>query len=246
MPALQDSQRAFARHLRDPGVAPEPRGVSERRLQIYRELVYRNIEGFIAGGFPVLQRLLSPEQWDELVRGFIRDHRCHTPYFLRIAEEFLAFLQERNTSGWEPPYLFELAHYEWVELALDVADQDLPPTSARAPDLDSVPRLSPLARLLAYNYPVQQIGPANPFPPARATYLLVFRDGADVVRFMELNAATSRLLEYTQGNTSHSVHAILARLGPEIGVDPTSIGEFALQQLSDLHAAGAVILPTDK
>ena len=121
--ALRDSQMLMARYLRDPQGQPAPEGVEERRLKIYRDLVYNNVEGFISGGFPVLRSLYRDEDWHQLVREFIDQHRCHTPYFLEISQEFLKFLMQRDESGPnDPPFLLELAHYEWVELALDVAE----------------------------------------------------------------------------------------------------------------------------
>ena len=53
--ALREQQMSMARHLRDPEHVPGPEGVEARRLKIYQDLIYKNIEGFISGGFPVLR-----------------------------------------------------------------------------------------------------------------------------------------------------------------------------------------------
>ncbi len=39
---LEDLQRRFAAHLRDPATAPAPEGIEDRRLQVYRELFFDN------------------------------------------------------------------------------------------------------------------------------------------------------------------------------------------------------------
>ena len=91
---LKDSQMQMARYLRDPTKQPPPAGVESRRLKIYEDLIYNNIEGFLSGGFPVLRSLYSHADWHPLVRTFIDQHRCHTPYFLEISQEFLKFLME--------------------------------------------------------------------------------------------------------------------------------------------------------
>ncbi|MCP4827546.1 MAG: DUF2063 domain-containing protein, partial [Proteobacteria bacterium] len=44
----------MARYLRDPQNNPPPEDVEQRRLKIYEDLIYNNIEGFISSGFPVL------------------------------------------------------------------------------------------------------------------------------------------------------------------------------------------------
>ncbi|MEQ8230225.1 MAG: putative DNA-binding domain-containing protein, partial [Gammaproteobacteria bacterium] len=64
-------QHAFAGHLRDPARAPAPADVEPRRLEVYRGLVYRNVEGFMANAFPVLRRLFADARWHELVREFL-------------------------------------------------------------------------------------------------------------------------------------------------------------------------------
>jgi hypothetical protein len=179
-------QRSFAARIREPlgqGLLP---GIAAERMAIYEQLFFNNIESFLAGGFPVLRRLCDEARWQRLVRAFLAGHRCATPYFLEIGQEFLAWLQggyeaERD----DPPFLLELAHYEWVELALDVAESELP----------SVDGWSPLAWPLAYRWPVQRIGPdyRPQTPPAEPTCLLVWRDRGDKVRFMQLTSFAYRL-----------------------------------------------------
>ena len=88
---FQESQLTMARYLRDPRHQPPPPGVEARRLKIYEELIYNNIEGFISGGFPVLRSLYNEAEWQGLVRAFINQHRCQTPYFLQSVRSFLSF-----------------------------------------------------------------------------------------------------------------------------------------------------------
>ena len=131
-----------------------------RRLRIYQDLVYNNIEGFISGGFPVLRSLYDDTGWHALVGAFIDQHRCHTPYFLEIGQEFLQFVMRDYRPGEsDPPFLAELAHYEWVELALDIAEEGLPPAVAVADVLQAVVRPSPLAWSLRDLFPENLIGP---------------------------------------------------------------------------------------
>lgn len=196
---FQQVQYAFAAHLRDPEHAPRPADVDDRRMGVYRELIFNNIDGFLADTLPVLHGILPAAQWTALVRDFLVHHRAHSPYFLDIPREFLRYLDEqRGERPEDPPFLRELAHYEWVELALSVHDA--------APDSDGIdrdgdllaghPLLSPLAWPLSYRFPVQRIGPDHQpaVPPAEPTYLLVYRDADDAVRFLELNPVSARLL----------------------------------------------------
>ena len=234
----------MARYLRDPQGQPPPAGIEERRLKIYRELVYNNIEGFISGGFPVLRSLYDDDSWHQLVRAFIDQHRCHTPYFLEISQEFLRFLMEDyQLSPGDPPFTLELAHNEWVELALDVALEEVPPPAPVADMASAILRLSPLAWLLSYRFPVHQVGPGfQPAEAAEPTYLVVYRDSADQVQFIQLNAATARLLELVRDNETGSAAELLGTLAGELGMEEATILDFGLGQLGDFFEKTVVQL----
>ncbi len=242
--ALKESQLTMARYLRNPQRQPAPAGVEKRRLQIYQDLVYNNIEDFISGGFPVLRSLYQDADWHQLVRTFIEEHRCHTPYFLEISQEFLQFLmQDYSPRDCDPPFMAELAHSEWVEIALDVSQEVLPEPTAVNDLLAAVPQLSPLAWLLSYQFPVHRIGPS--FRPAEAqqpTYLVVYRDREDTVRFMELNAATARLVEVIRDNSTATTRELLEHLAGESGMAAESVLAFGSEQLEQLLAQSVVLL----
>lgn len=234
---LRDSQRAMARHLRNPEHVPGPGGVEPRRLKIYQDLVYRNIEGFISNGFPVLRSLYDDRDWHTLVRAFIEGHRCQSPFFLEISQEFLQFLMEEfQPRDCDPPFMAELAHYEWVELALDVATDTLPEQAEPLGDVSSaVLSLSPLAWSLGYHFPVHRIGPGfRPAEPADTCYLVVYRDRSDSVRFMELNAATARLLELFRDNGGATVGMLLSQLAGELGLAEQTVLEFGAGQVEKM------------
>lgn len=241
--ALRNSQMQMAAYLRDPESAPAPEGVEDRRLKVYRELVFNNVEGFISGGFPVLRSLYGEAQWQELVRSFLQEHRCQSPYFLEISQEFIRYLMETHQPrDCDPPYIAELAHYEWVELALDVSEEELPQGELEG-DIDTaVLRLSPLAWVLSYQYPVHRIGPdQQPNEPGEQTFLAVYRDREDNVQFMEINGATARLLELLRENTETDSSGVLARLAQEMGVEVDVIRGYALDQLQSLLQQSVIV-----
>jgi hypothetical protein len=239
---LRESQMRMARFLRDPANQAPPEGVEPRRLKIYQDLIYNNIEGFISGGFPVLRSLYGDDDWHGLVRRFIDGHRCQTPYFLEISQEFLRFLMEDfEPRDCDPPFLVELAHYEWVELGLDVSEQEIPDDTGPEDILQARVRLSPLAWVLAYRFPVHQIGPGyRPDTAGEPTYLVVYRDRADKVRFMALNAAMARLLELLRDADAQSLAAVLASLAQELDTPAEAITGFAVDELNRLRDVGVV------
>jgi hypothetical protein len=203
--ATQALQREFARHLRDPQLFPPPDGLEDRRLQIYRELFYNNIENLLATNFPVIRQLLGDHRWHALVRDYYREHAAHTPLFTEIGREFQRYLESRVDAGrGDAPYLVELAHYEWLELALALDEHEIDEVE-HDPDGDllaQAPVLSPLAWVFSYRWPVQRIGPAyQPHElPAQPTHLALVRNRADEISFLELSPLAKVLIDLLKEN----------------------------------------------
>jgi uncharacterized protein len=199
-----EAQRAFAARIRQPAQQPLLDGISDARMAVYETLFFNNIEGFISGAFPVLRRITEASRWQRLVRSFMAEHVARTPYFLQISQEFMAWLQQGYVAeAGDPPFMLELAHYEWVELALDVSEAQVPAHG-----------WSPLAWPLAYRWPVQRIGadfqPRE--PEAEPTCLLVWRDAQDKVRFMQLSPFAYQLaLRLQAGEAAETALLALAQ-----------------------------------
>ena len=244
MNPFQQRQQVLTRYLREPDACPAPEGIEPRRLAVYKDLFYKNIEGFIRGGFPVCHSILSDDKWHDLVRDFMRVHHCQSPYFLQIAEEFLHYLGGERDSLDDPPFLHALAHYEWVELALDIADATLPPIEAVPPFLLDTPlQRSPLAWSLSYPYAVHRISMAYQ-PQAvddEMSYLVVYRDHGDIVQFMEINAVTARLLALME--EAVKPRECLKVIAMESEVELESLVGFAEPLLETLYEAG-ILCPT--
>lgn len=244
---FQQRQMEFAAHIRDPERNPAPADVEDRRMAVYRELFYNNVEGFVSSGFPVLRSLYEEQQWHRLVRGFFAQHRCQTPYFLEIAGEFLRFLeQEYEPAPADPKFLLELAHYEWVELALQTEDEsaDLQGLDPNGDLVHAVPVVTSLAWALSYRYPVHRIRadfqPQQ--PPDALTHLLVLRDRTERVRFNEINAVTARLLALLQDNRSTSGAELLNRIAAELHhPNPGAVIEGGARILEDLRSQGVIL-----
>ena len=243
----EDIQRAFTAHIRDPQRQPPPKDVEDRRMKIYRDLFFSNIQSLLAGNFPVLRQICGENEWKMLVRDFYAGHRCQTPLFPEIAREFLRYIQdERDNREGDPPFLLELAHYEWVELSLELDERE-PGDEAFDPEgdlLDGVPLLSPLVRVLSYRYPVHRIGPdfQPAEPPEQPTHLLVYRNPAYDVKFVQLNALTQHLLERLREDDEASGRDILRDIASEIGhPDEQRLIEAGAGLLEDLRQRGVVL-----
>ncbi|MDZ7683936.1 MAG: putative DNA-binding domain-containing protein [Gammaproteobacteria bacterium] len=195
MGELHDLQRAFTEHLRDPDTVPMPGALEPRRVSIYSDLIFNNVSALLSDFFPVIKTILSDKAWHRLVREFFIGHQAETPYFPKVAEEFVHYLATRQESVGDPPFLLELAHYEWIELHLYTHEGEIPETPVADDELMRAPlALSEVAQPLAYRYPVHRIAPEFiPEEPAE-THLLVFRDADEAVRFFELQPLSFQFL----------------------------------------------------
>jgi uncharacterized protein len=243
---FQQYQREFTAHIRDPKSAGRPKGVPARRMKVYSALLYNNLEGFLLACFPVCRKILGKRRWDRLARAFFRDHACHTPYFRRIPEEFLKYLRGgRQPAEDIPPFLPELAHYEWVELELDTSDRDriLPPHDPAGDLVAGRPLLNPVLRVLAYRWPVHRLAPRHQpvEPPGQPTFILAFRDASHQVRFTLINPVTARLLNLFLENPELSGLEAIAALESDLSLPSGILRAHGAELLDDFRHQGAIL-----
>ena len=168
--------------------------------------------------------------------------------FHHLAEEFLAFIEsEFEHLKTDPAFLLELAHYEWVELALAVSEEvDFSPQQLELEsiDLDKVYELSPLAWPLAYEWPVHQLSedyqPTE--KPLQVTTLLVYRsfdeDNLECIDFMEL---TPMLYQWLMAMSDlKSASKALEQVTQTIPIDKDQLNAFAKTTLQALLARGII------
>lgn len=218
LPKFQQVQYQFSGHIRDPEHIVIPEDVEQRRMTIYRDLFYNNIEGFLATGFPVLKQLTSDERWHAMVRDFMIKHQAKSPLFNEIAHEFLHYLDNERDSQTDPVFIKSLCHYEWVELALSISDAEITPITfdEQKDYLATTLTTSPLAWPLSYPFPVHQI--STQFQPDKASdtpvFLIVYRNLADQILFLELNPVSARLIDLL--NEGHTGLAAAQQIAQEL------------------------------
>lgn len=234
----KEIQTAFMQHIRDPENHHFD-GVEDRRLAIYRELFFNNVEGFVSSGFPVLRSLYEKPQWLTLVRQFFSLHDCQSPYFLHIAQEFIEFLSEQyQVTENDPPYLLELAHYEWVELAISIKDKAINEHPISSDSLAHMPlRFSSLAMRVSYQYPVQFAASDNRdlAPMPQGNHLVVYRDQDDDIQFLAINALTAIMLEQIEQSNGMLFNDLLATLSLQFPqFSESQLKQGLIQTLTDL------------
>lgn len=239
-------QAAFAARIRDPRAQPRPQGVPARRMRVYENLLFNNLEGFLLACFPITRKLLGARAWRKTARQFFAQHRGHSPLFRDIPAEFLAWMEPRASDLFPSrPYLNEFMHYEWVELSVSVCSEELA-LSEFDPAGDLLTErliLNPTAQMHCYQYPVHRIGPR--FKPVAADVqpncYLVYRDAEDSVQFIVLSPVSARLWELVQAGCENG-RAALLQIAHELNNDhPERIVEMGKTLLESLRHTGSIL-----
>ncbi len=248
---FQTIQLQLAEHLRDPENNPPPKGLEPRRLAIYRRLFFNNIVNFITKTFPVLNKLYTEKEWRRLARSFYAGYTSHSPYFADIPKSFVEYLSgHHKMEEHDPPFLVELAHYEWAEFALSVADQtvDWQRVDPNGDLFDRSPLLSPLAWRFTYRWRVHQISPQSrpQTPNIRPTHLILCRRRDGKVHFILINDTTAALCEELGKKPAQTGRQSIENISKKLGLPRTRMTlENGLDLLENMRRK-EVILGTAK
>lgn len=244
LPSFQRYQLAFTARLRDAKNAPPLTGVPHERMAVYEEIVFNNLFESVSACFPIASKIIGKRKWLKLNQAFMRDYSAHSPLFRKIPEQFLQYLNKPTAELQQliPDYFNSLCHYEWVELLVsgieEANPQDMQPNGDLATD---IPVFSATMQLLNYDYAVHKITPRKKPQHKASTQLLVYRNAHDVVKFIELNAVTYKLISLLL-NEAITGRQALSLLAKELQhPQPESIIEFGLSILEDLRSQGVII-----
>lgn len=166
------------------------RGVKKpenKRMEIYRELVYNRFEDFIKTSFPLFFSFVEQEI-EPLVRKFVEmDHT--SPLLIDIGREFVEFFRSIETSlKHRLPFLEDLLIYEWAEIEVfNALDEEITPGFS----WEGRYRLSRSSRLIHLNYPAHSIDGLSQrdiLERKGSYYILLYRDPTTEVKRVELTA----------------------------------------------------------
>ena len=234
----------FAECIRDDTPESSPPGVQDEQMAVYANLFRRNIDGLLGGMLPVFRAAMGEVRWQHMVRDFLRRHRSSEPLFRRLVEEFLDYLANERRESNDPGFALELAHFEWLRLHLDFAEDADCTFGGKPPTLDERIAVSPLAHPLRYDWPVHRIDPKAPPPVARAaaTWLIAWRNRHDQVRTIESNAVTVRLLNLIGEGARPS--AALAAIASELGRNEDEMRAAGVAIVTRLHRDDILARPS--
>lgn len=242
-----ETQKAFVSAIKQPDGFSTQNEDQARRMAIYQSLFFNNVDGFVSSAFPVLKSLYSDSQWQSLIKTFFASHHCRSPYFAEISKEFVEFLDgEYELTEQDPPFIKELAHYEWLELDVSIRKSNQTSTPYTLQSLPQSVTVSELATVVSYTYPVHQIQsdyqPDSPLD--ERVYFVVYRDEDDDVQFMQVNALTAFLLSHIESSADATIEVLLnASLEVMPGVSHEVVSQGLEQTLLGLLHAG-ILLPS--
>lgn len=214
-----------------------PRRTDAERLGIYERFCrlhrFEAVDGVYAHCRGAVRRLLGEGAWAEIVEAYYRAHPMKSFELNANGAALPAFLQAEAGRLGLPPFLPELADFEWWEWQAQVAE-DAP--EDRAPDSGPL-RLGATVELRSYQHDLvswlDEAGPEEraPAPEAEETLVLFWRDRALAPR--RERASALELLVLRAVHEGGGVEALLAAGG----LPPANVAE----TVADLRQAGILL-----
>ncbi|HDS1835218.1 TPA: putative DNA-binding domain-containing protein [Stenotrophomonas maltophilia] len=236
--SLATLQRRWADHVRDPSM-PAPDGVEARRLAVYRRLCIDSLDTLLAGSLPRLQHQLGMPRWRDTVEHYYASHTCRTPLFPRIAGEFTAWLAMQDALAL-PAWVAELAHYESTQQSLHIEARAAGRPLQRVLVDSDVLAVSPLVRVLGYQWPVHVDEDLERVLSTAPTLLVIQRLADFSLQVEELSPLAYALLSVF-GDDGAPVDEALQLLSETHGVATDALRVVCLPVLSELLMAGVLV-----
>lgn len=226
---LIETQQQFCQAVRNQNTID-----NTQNLHVYRQLVYSNIEHFLLKCYPLLHRWLGGDAWNKHVTAFIQAHRCSSPYFYSIPAEFLGYLQE----GLVEKRAYELAHFEWLFLDLELAINEerlLEKPLGFSENINLY--LSSLVRLHVVDYPVHGYTGEEVLQKSISPhYLVIYRDHEFNIQCLELSLASYALLSIVQQQPGITVSELAQTVVEHIHAqEKVNLSKWAIQSIESLY-----------
>lgn len=207
--ALRQLQNSFSHAVRGHELSQSIE-FDKRRLSIYQELLLNNLHDVVSPCFPILRSILPNDIWRGILKDFLKHYRVTTPIFHEVPFFMVKYLNLHPLPDY--PYAYELAHYEWTELEVELGEAPKNQgTTGTISLLEQVWQLSATARLLEYNYEVDKISPDYQPQQEVKTYLIVYQTEGEIA-FLKLNECSFQLLSMML-HESLSVKNIIQLIG---------------------------------
>ena len=234
-------QRQFANYIRDPAHNSVPTGIEQRRMDIYKRLFFNNLASFCAKSFKSFRPFVDDERWNTLIRGFLREHRCSSPYFKDIPIAFVEYLESSDRDCTEYPFMSEMCHLDAMRMQLRLAPDAPPCENLDISKNTTCVQLSSTVRLLSYKWPVHKLTLStwDNQQPNQPTWLIAFRDRNDKVEVFGTNVHTFRMLESLKFPLT--LRALTTQLSEEFKVADESLMNQLVPTIQAFNKKGVIL-----
>lgn len=245
MLAFQQYQAEFTAHIRNPKKNHKPARVNDKRMAVYREIVFNNFYGSVSACFPVLHNILGVRRFKQLVRTCFFHQQFTSPFFREIPKTFVDFLASFDLKGnGLPIFSAQLAHYEWAELYVSTLKTQAVKLDVNLVEniLEKSLNLNPAHLLVNYDFPVHMLSKKQQPTEQMPTFLLLFRNAEFEVKFMQLNPITFELLQIIEAQSCTGQQALQQLAEKMQHPEPDVIVGFGRQILEDLLKQSAIVV----
>jgi hypothetical protein len=204
-------QFALARHLRDPLGVSAPVGVSLADAAACTQDMVTHVSEVLVPAFPVTCALLGDEMWEHAVRLFLRDAQPHTPWASTTQRAFVDHVCENPDMQRLPAWLQDLAHFEWLQNAVNTTPVSWPACDAAADVMHHAVVLNPTHVEAAYEWPVHSIDTDHQPDDMQSTYVSMLRDKDDTLHVLESSVFRGQLIDLLRdGQSGEQAFMVLA------------------------------------
>nr|WP_315262060.1 putative DNA-binding domain-containing protein [uncultured Limnohabitans sp.] len=204
-------QFALARHLRDPLGVSAPAGVSLADAAACTQDMVTHVSEVLAPAFPVTCALLGDDMWEHAVRLFLKDAQPHTPWASTTQRAFVDHVCESPDMQRLPAWLQDLAHFEWLQNAVNTTPVSWPACDVDANVMHHAVVLNPTHVEAAYEWPVHSIDTDHQPDDMQSTYVSMLRDKDDTLHVLESNVFRGQLIDLLRdGQSGEQAFMVLA------------------------------------
>ena len=141
-------------------VAPSPSMSPAQCIEVYADAYFLRLRDALADDFPKLAQLVGKEQFDQLVRDYLKAHPSTEPSLRHLGRSIADFIRGREQM---PAYLADLATLEWARVGAFDAPDAQPLRMAELQEIDPADwpgltfRCVPSLEILAAAWPVHAL-----------------------------------------------------------------------------------------
>ena len=134
-------------------------GVKNDRLHHYRRLFFNVTKDGLESAYPIAFGIIGEEKFTKLAQDFFANHKAQANLYWQMPFELIEFCKTQNYAAqFEMPYLYELLHFEWLEIEVqNMVDAIIPNYTETNDLLNNKLVINGNYSLVHFEYPVHKL-----------------------------------------------------------------------------------------